>query len=359
MLRLEMLPADQGDCLWLEYGDPGLSAGTHRVLIDSGTPATYARLAARIAELPPDDRRFELLIVSHIDSDHIGGAVKLLEEPPEGLEIGDVWFNGFRHLPKPPEDELGERQGEELTTALTGGRFAWNRAFEGKAVVVPEAGPLPTARLAGGLELTLLSPGPRQLAALYPKWAEALAEMRQKEAERAAREEPPDLLGEGLDVAALAAAPFKEDRTVNNGSSIAVLARHGRHALLLGADAFPSVVAAAVDRLLLASGQTRLRLDACKLCHHGSRKNTSRALLDQLDCRHYLVSTNGNRTDHPDPEGIARVLVHGGREKTIHFNYRTEFTDIWEDPTLKRRHGYETRYPEAGAGPGLAFELGD
>lgn len=352
MLRLDMLPADQGDCLWLEYGDP---QRPHRILIDGGTPATYARLAARISRLPPGDRRFELMIVSHIDSDHIGGAVKLLEEPPEGLVIDDVWFNGFRHLPKPP-DELGERQGEELTAVLTSGRFAWNQAFGGKAVVVPDAGQLPSVRLAGGLELTLLSPGPRQLAALYPKWEEALAELRRKEAERAAREEPLDLLGEGLDVAALAATPFKEDRTVNNGSSIAVLARHGRHALLLGADAFPSVVAAAVDRLLLASGQAQLRLDACKLCHHGSRKNTSRALLDLLDCRHYLISTNGNRTDHPDPEGIARVLVHGGREKTLHFNYRTEFNDMWDDAELKRRHGYETRYPAAGAG--LVFELG-
>lgn len=353
MLRIEMLPADQGDCLWLEYGDPGRP---HRVLIDGGTPATYARLAARIAALPPGDRRFELLIVSHIDSDHIGGAVKLLEGPPEGLEIGDVWFNGFRHLPK-PSDQLGVRQGEELTAALTSGRFTWNGAFRGAAVVVPDTGSLPTAHLAGGLELTLLSPGPRQLAALYPKWEEELAELRRKEAEREARESPPDELGEGIDVAALAAAPFREDRTVNNGSSIAVLARHGSHTLLLGADAFPSVVAAAVDRLLVERGETHLHLAACKLCHHGSRKNTSRTLLDLLDCRHYLVSTNGAHTDHPDPEGIARVLVHGGREKVLHFNYRTEFNEMWDDPALRRRHGYVTRYPEAGEGPGLVLEV--
>ncbi len=345
MLRLEMLPARHGDCLWLEYGDP---AHPFRVLIDGGTASTWPRLKARIEALPEGDRRFELLIVSHIDSDHIGGALKLLAQPPAGLTLGDVWFNGFRHLPE-PQDQLGVRQGEELSRALTSGRFPWNRAFEGKAVVVPAAGPLPSFRLDGGLELTLLSPGPDELARLYPVWEKERAKLGIREVE-APEEEPADLLGEELDVAALAATPFEEDRAEANGSSIAVLARYDGHALLLGADAFPSVVVAAVDRLLLASGDPALRLDAFKVCHHGSRSNTSRQLLELLDCPSYLVSTDGSIYRHPDREGIARLLVHGGREKTLHFNYRTQRNAIWDDEALKRRYRYETHYAPAGAG---------
>jgi beta-lactamase superfamily II metal-dependent hydrolase len=349
LLRIEMLPAGQGDCLWIEYGDP---ARPHRILVDGGTPATAPRLRRRIEALAEGDRTFELLIVSHIDDDHIGGALRLLDDPPPGLAIGDVWFNGFRHLPE-PADVLGVKQGEELSRALTGGRFPWNEAFGGGAVVVPEAGPLPRVVLPGGLELTLLSPGPRQLAALQPRWERELAKLRRQQAPPA-QEEPGDLLGEGLDVAALAAAPFAEDDAVANGSSLAVLARFEGRAVLLAADAFPGVLAGAVDRLLLESGDDRLRLAACKVSHHGSRGNTSRALLERLDCRHYLVSTDGRRHHHPDREGIARLLAYGGREKILGFNYRTPHNTVWDDPDLARRWRYEVRY---GA-PGLALDLG-
>src|SRR6266545_4956913 len=118
MLTLEMLPADQGDCLWIEYTDAGQ---TRRILIDGGTPSTYPRLKKRIEALPLPERRFELFVVTHVDSDHIGGAVKLIDDPADGLTFGDVWFNGFGHLPK-PDDQLGAKQGEELTRMLVQGK---------------------------------------------------------------------------------------------------------------------------------------------------------------------------------------------------------------------------------------------
>ena len=96
MFEIEMLPARQGDALWLEYGD---AAHPRRALIDAGTPETWDALQARIAALDPGDRHFELLIVSHIDKDHIGGVIPLLEDTALGITFGDVWFNGFRHLP--------------------------------------------------------------------------------------------------------------------------------------------------------------------------------------------------------------------------------------------------------------------
>lgn len=40
MLRMEMLLAGHGDCLWIEYGDP---TAPRRVLIDGGATGTYKR----------------------------------------------------------------------------------------------------------------------------------------------------------------------------------------------------------------------------------------------------------------------------------------------------------------------------
>jgi hypothetical protein len=109
------------------------------------------------------------------------------------------------------------------------------------------------------------------------------------------------------------------------------------------------VVESSVRKLLAASGQSRLVLDAFKVCHHGSRNNTSPALAARLDARALLVSTGGQRHDHPDLESIARLLHFGsGGEVALHFNYRTPFNGGWADAALARRHRYRVHFPAAG-----------
>jgi hypothetical protein len=167
LFRVDMLAAEQGDALWIEYGD---SRAPNRVLYDGGTAGTWPALRKRVAALPPDDRRFELLVVSHIDRDHIDGTLPLLEDDELGATFDDIWFNGYRHLPDTPIQTLGPVEGERLTTLLAD--RTWNAAFDGKAVAVPaDAGArLPKVTLAGGLRLTILSPDPEQLARLKPEW---------------------------------------------------------------------------------------------------------------------------------------------------------------------------------------------
>ena len=124
VFRIEMLPARQGDALWIEYGS---DAGLRRVLIDAGTPGAWEAVRARIARLPPAERRLELLVVSHIDNDHIGGVLPMLEDAELGLELGDVWFNAYRHLPQTLEP-MGPVEGERLTKLLVDGGHHWNEA---------------------------------------------------------------------------------------------------------------------------------------------------------------------------------------------------------------------------------------
>jgi phosphoribosyl 1,2-cyclic phosphodiesterase len=77
MLRIE-LPAAQGDAVWIEYGDP---QRPHRIVIDGGPAISYERaLRQRILALRPAERRIDLLIVTHIDCDHIDGSIILVRE---------------------------------------------------------------------------------------------------------------------------------------------------------------------------------------------------------------------------------------------------------------------------------------
>ena len=360
MLRIDMLPAAQGDALWIEYGD---EHSPKRMLIDGGTKGSWNKgLRARIEELPTTDRHFELLIVTHIDADHIDGALKLLQDEALGASFGDVWFNGWRHLPETLEP-LGPVAGERLTDAIVGRGLSWNDAFGGKAVVIPATGALPKVKLADELTITVLAPGLEQLHELRPVWKKAVEEAGlDPEKPRPEPVEPPahglEHLGAAPNVDALAASVFEEDSAEPNGSSIVVLLEHDGKSVLLTGDAFPSVVLAGVNRLIAERNVPKLSLDKFKVPHHGSRFNLSPALLQAIDCKDHLFSSNGTQTEHPHPESVARVLAASGAGTRLFFNYSTTFNEPWADATLQNARGYTATYPAAG-NTGLEVSLDD
>jgi beta-lactamase superfamily II metal-dependent hydrolase len=367
MFRVEMLPAHQGDALWVEYGD---SEQPHRIVIDGGTPPTNKVLEQRILALPPEQRRLELLLISHIDSDHIGGLLKVLADPVLNVAVDQVWFNGYQHLPDSPADTLGPVEGEIISTWIDRRGLPWNRSFSAGAVVVPAEGPLPVHELPGGMRLTLLSPGPDQLRQLRREWSATIraagintvgprtpADTAVIGALAARRGVPLDLLGPSeVDVRQLAATAFQPDRSSPNGSSIVVLAEYNGAAVLFGADGFPGVIESNVRRLLRERGRERLQIDAFKVPHHGSRHNVNITLLEALSCRRYLFSTNGAIFGHPDEEAVARIIASGDRDSTLHFNYRSAQNSMWSDDSLQRKAGFQTCFPEPGQ-TGLALEL--
>jgi hypothetical protein len=59
MGHIEMLPAERGDCIWIEYGN---RHRPHGVLIDGGPLVSFGHLRDRIEALPSDQRRFELFV---------------------------------------------------------------------------------------------------------------------------------------------------------------------------------------------------------------------------------------------------------------------------------------------------------
>jgi beta-lactamase superfamily II metal-dependent hydrolase len=346
-VSIEMLPAGHGDCLWIEYGD---GARTHRVLMDCGTAGTYKDfLKARIERLPQNEREFDLLILSHIDDDHIGGGIPLLKDAKSlGVTIGDVWFNGWRHLA--PFAALGAKQGEMFSELILQNveqkRLKWNAWQDGKSIVLPDEGPLPACVLPGGMKLTLLSPSRDKLADLAPAWKKAVEKEGMVPGDR---DDARELLGgaretDSTDVQALADAEFTPDAAENNGSSIAVLAEYEGKRVLLAADAHAPLLVDSIRRLLRKE-ERKLTLDAFKLPHHGSQNNLNTALVQLLDCKHYLVSSNGDRFKHPDRQAIGRVIHYGGERPRLCFNYESTYNEVWKDAGLQRKYNYEASYP--------------
>ena len=376
MLKVEMLAAQQGDAVWIEYGT---RTSVHRVLMDAGTPASAAAIRDRIARLPENQRRFDLLVVTHIDTDHIGGVLKLLAERPPGLTFDDVWFNGWEHIKRAGGSRLGPIDGEIMSTFLTKLGWPWNAGFDGGPVTVAREGPPPQKRLRGGLRLTVLSPFERQLSRLRTSWRsvvraagldphdpERWARLLEKIARKGLKS---SLLGARLDVNALARSVFQSDTAVANGSTISLLAEFEGKSCLISGDAFASVLVEGIGRLLHARGQSRLSVDAFKVPHHGSRFNVSNDLLKSVVSPEYLFSTSGAIFGHPDDEAIGRVLATAAPStRTLHFNYPAATLEAnyarikkraapdWNQPRLKQRFRYQTRYAGTDTG-GLTLEL--
>lgn len=341
MLELEMLPAREGDCLLLTYGHRD---SPRRVLIDGGRAATYADTKARLERLPEAERDFELVVVTHVDRDHIEGVLAMLDDPSRPIRFRDLWFNGYHHLLDDEVENFGPRQGEILTTKILEQRLPWNRAFRSRAVETRKA--LPPVELDGGLKITILSPSREKLTALIPNWVAGCAEAGLIPGSPGARSDLPDGLDAfgGFRIEGAAQEPFQKDTSKPNGSSIALLVEYEEKRLLLAADAHADLLAESIRSLAQKAGG-KLSLDAFKLSHHGSAANTSRELLDLFSCRNYLVSTNGAIYGHPDRTALARVVKSGNEEKVLIFNYETPGTSFWNNRTWQNQHGYHTRYP--------------
>ncbi len=366
---IDMLPANEGDALWIEYGsDP-----VRRILIDCGRKTAYRAVADRLDRT--DDARFELFVLSHVDADHIAGAVPLLQDARFGPDkVGDIWFNGWRHLNGQHKDAeegevriLGARQGEFFAAVLRDREYPWNEAFDGHPVILNDTGDLPSFTMEGGMVLTLLGPTKDKLDDMRDRWRDDLegmdddeefdpgdweAALRLLEDDRAHAADIPVLGGAPKgqlsvdEVFDLAEEPFDPDHSEPNGSSISFLAEFGGKSVLFAADAHSPQLARSIRRLMEQRGQGgKLKIDAFKMSHHGSARNNSHELLKMFDCRRFLVSTNGSRHHHPDPAAIARVVTLNSEPVELHFNYRSDESALWDDNALKDAHGFETFYP--------------
>jgi beta-lactamase superfamily II metal-dependent hydrolase len=352
MFSIEMLPAAQGDSLWIEYGPE--NGPVKRILIDAGMVPTYDIIRQRILDLDEGDRCFELLVITHVDADHIEGAIPLLQDKVPGLQWGEVWFNGYRHASK-FNDTLGELQGEYLSVLIDKAGIPWNETgFAGGPIVVREHEKLPHASFSG-MKLTVLSPTPARMQKLAKEWKNVLQEegldpdKPKKTLAKLAKVKKlqPDALGQ-IKLETIAEEDTLLDTTVANGSTIALLAEYDGKTALLAGDVWAPSLTAALKRVNAERNIARLALDVLKVPHHGSVRNVTRGLLEQIKCRRYLFSTSGAIFGHPDDGAFARIITWGGPRAKLYFNYPPREKRLWDRQSLQTRYGYQTFYPKDG-----------
>ena len=251
---LDVRRARKGDCLLLHYGsknEPGL------VMIDGGPKSVYGphlkprsrRSGQRAGSATMSRSKWTLLMVSHVDDDHIQGILDLTSElkdaqregQPQLIQVLSFWHNSFDeiigHEPKeltasvktqfgpaslsgggempekakeeveekyaednPDDDpELGREvvsstlkvlasieQGFRLRQDAEGLDFPRNPEFDGKLIVAREDGE--AVDIAEGLKFTVAGPMQPELQALQEKHEQWLEELKKKGKSPAAAE---------------------------------------------------------------------------------------------------------------------------------------------------------------------------
>jgi beta-lactamase superfamily II metal-dependent hydrolase len=337
---IQFLHASHGDCIFLHHEQDGK---TFNLLIDGGPAETfgdlygYAKpLRSLLEELKNKGECIDLLVITHVDDDHIGGvlAAMSLDDYLPSL-VKEYWFNSYGLISsenanaKIAKNEVTGIAGAENKTSISQGITLEEKLSQlnwFNQVIHNEISPI----FRSGVEFTILSPSRNTLQRLSRAWKREYPPPDKATAKRESDHKVPFLNF-------LSGDRFKSDRSVPNGSSIAFILKVGGLNILLLADSY----AGTVERKLKDLGYSpsnRLQCSIVKISHHGSKGNTSQKLLSLISSGKYVISTDGSIFGHPDKRAIARIL-NAHENNNVYFNYET----IRKSLLLPEDHAYSDR----------------
>lgn len=362
---VDMLAADEGDCFLIMAEKENIN-----ILIDGGTATTYHKVLKRkLQDLDRQGKCIDLLVVTHIDNDHIGGILELLKENGSAsdskiIKIKNIWHNSYRHLQLTKEREIGKeeeqilshyitagsaqdnfpewegtkeisvKQGTTLAALILAGKYHWNEQFDGKAVCSDGKNEIYFREDCG---IKVLTPDQEALDKLADLWRKELSSKRfafkfsEGELFDDAYEYymrylycPVEYYNQEIsggkneiDLQSLADCEERSDASKTNRASISMLLQFRGRTLLFLADTHADDVFKKLDG--------RKKVDLIKLPHHGSSKNITKEFIDNMETEIYMISTNAKKYDHPDLKTLAKIICKKTKyHKRIYFNYKSE-----------------------------------
>lgn len=385
MITVKAYPASSGDAFLLSFG----KTRDVNFMIDMGYSSTYRdHIKSDLLQLRTEGKCLDLLVVSHIDSDHIRGALTFIQENKKSsdvISISEVWHNSYRHLQyiekgSLPKDEVqvlhdivnqnksrdsengisevSAEEGSSFASYLYEYAYSWNKSFDNKAVMAS-----PKAIVISNVKITIISPNQNKLDELAVFWKEQLNKFiydfkmtddalfddafelfmqheKDKSVSLSNCSSETSKIHTTKEVRRLASSVDKKDTTVTNGSSIAFIIEYDKYKLLFLGDAHEDIIYENLSRSL--EGAEKLFFDLVKISHHGSINNISNRLLSLIDSPRYLISTNGRSSAHPAHETISKIIVNPTNyKKEIFCNYTIPHLSLFDDMDLKKEFNFD------------------
>ena len=320
MIKMKLLKAKKGDCIIIEFGDQKM---IHRIIIDSGdSRKCNTPLGNYIKEVKKENQIIDLMVLTHYDDDHINGFLALLENSIiDSALVKKVWMNYGTELSKTVKstDVLKFTVTEKncKTTADRGKDF-YNYLNE-KGIELKSVTYSNQELSVEGARFIILSPSLKQIKRM-------LREVKKIDDRVIPFDNEESILktaGSNKDfddsIDTVLSQPFNEDNRVANCSSIAFIFEYNNHRILFLGDSAPSQIVTALEERGY-SNSNKLKLDYCKLSHHGSNYNTSDELIKLLDCQNYIICSNWSG-DRPGKQCLSRVVVNNDKKTNFFCNY--------------------------------------
>ncbi|MBU5477590.1 hypothetical protein KQI69_00025 [Eubacterium sp. MSJ-13] len=91
MFKIYSIGSGLGDCFFIEIGEQTMPI---RILVDGRDGTQTDEIITRLEEIEKsDDKKIDIMIVTHIDQDHIKGIIELMKKRPEMFEQTIVIYN--------------------------------------------------------------------------------------------------------------------------------------------------------------------------------------------------------------------------------------------------------------------------
>lgn len=345
-MKIKFLKAFNGDAIFMTHRDA--NGSTRNILVDGGVSQTYLQhknskskrqygeLKEVIEGVRDAGQKIDLLIITHIDDDHIDGILSWFSDDENAAElISEVWFNSGRTIAA----WLNKEENQELkvevmvdTTLKTSvaqgidfGKYIFDKGIWDETVITQGK---EFERF--GLIFKILSPNSDGLNSLLKLWKKKGPDLKtsakKHDYDRSLREH-------------IKKDFFEEDHAVGNGSSIAFILSEGELNYLFLGDAHPTTVIEGLRHFEITPANP-IDCKLVKIAHHGSSGNTSRELLACIRCQDFIISTDGSIHQHPHKQMVAR-LVDQNPYIRIHFNYIERAYMIFTDQDLSDFPNFE------------------
>lgn len=381
IFTLEALQAKHGDCLVLHYGpndDPKI------IVIDGGPGGVYKdSLKPRLLEIrdaltSDDSLPLAMLMVSHMDDDHVNGVLDVMDDVREAVDnsespdfdVEHMWFNTFDdivgNLEIPRLSGLGRGatvadlvgmvpqyrslnhytsavmastgQGRDLRDAANRLNVPVNTPFSpigsGAAALVRGDTDESNVDWGDGLTIQVLHPNDQRLKDMQEKWDKDLKKAAEK----------------GDESIIFASLGGRDTSPFNLASIVCLVEFDGKQMLLTG-DARDDDILDGLRGAGRMDANDHIHVDILKIPHHGSDRNMSREFFERVTADHYVISGNG---EHHNPEKATLVMLSDGTrgrdDFTVHLTNQQgkhqlkEMLDEFSKHEQERGRKYEFNY---------------
>lgn len=366
-IQITAFPARNGESLFIEcYGEEKTN-----ILIDMGFSETYNKfIRQKLKNIAKKGEKIDLLVLTHYDSDHVEGAVEFFKDlsNEKFIEVEEIWINDFYSLSSEELNVQGlDQEGEfvykfarfisriygrdnskinkvevskEDVMSITklinelGYNCKINKSLEHRLACIHESNN--AINISKDVIIKIIGPTKLNMEKLSKQFCDWIKDNRELYLD-IEEEELFEIFVANIDkneiddvaniIKKVEISSGKNDDTINkilkenkkyndyslaNRSSISFILEFNGYKLIFSGDTDTTT--------LINNISTEDNYDLLKVSHHGSKKNTSRDLLEKINCKNYLICTDGSgRSRHPNLETLLYISEH--EDSKIYTNY--------------------------------------